>query len=709
MRVLDACRAAAILVQSRFTGLLRPRFAALAVFAFSLATSVDAHQRPPVFDGADLVDSRPSPNVAPDADPTYLAELLERAHSDRIARDPRWHRLLHWNEAITPGAGSSFADDPRFFLATGGARDPAAELDATLRAFFAPADALAAPPPPRPGEPPLAQHPQCALLARRAFLDRRLGFDGTRLPVRECAAFDEFRRALAARGVTLVFPEAFLGSPASMFGHTFLRIDRRDPAKGVEPDLLGYAVNFSGATGEGDPGPLFAIKGLVGAYPGQFDVEPYWQRVRAYGDLERRDLWEYRLRLDAEQIDALLEHLWELQGVRFDYFYFDENCSLRLLELLAVALGDAPAADRLTAALPPWVIPVDAVRALAAAELIDDVHWRAAPATHLRQAARRLPRRVRAFARELALGDRAPDEATLDELSRDDRAAALDVAYELLHNDLLAGVVPRDAMATRARALLLARSRIGAANTRDPRLIAHAPRVAPQDGHRSARAGLASGISHDGAFVEARLRPALHDLVDPSGGYTAGAEVRFLDTAVRWHPRRHRVSLHSLTLVGLVSQPAWDDLLRPVSWHVEVGADSRPVRNSGDSDHVLRERLLARAGAGLGGTLALGTRGSLSASLDAVAEAGPALRRGWTLGPGASFDLRLHDEGDRFAVRGHARVHRPAFGDFAWLWNAGIEQRLALGRQQALVFDVSRDGAGGRSDWIGRLGFDVYF
>ena len=263
--------------------------------------------------------------------------------------------------------------------------------------FFAPASATAPAPPPRSGEAPLAQHPQCAFIARRAYLAAKLGFDRARLPLRDCPAYEALREALGARGVTLVFPEAFLGSPASMFGHTFLRIDRFDRTRGAEPYLLGFAVHFSRATGPGDPGPLFALKGLVGAYPGQFDVEPYWQRVRAYGDLERRDLWEYGLRLDALAVDRMLAHLWELQGVRFDYFYFDENCSLRLLELLAVALGDSPAADTLTAALPPWVIPVDAVRAVAQAGLIDEVRWRAAPATDLRRAADTLPRTLRTW------------------------------------------------------------------------------------------------------------------------------------------------------------------------------------------------------------------------------------------------------------------------------------------------------------------------
>ena len=58
--------------------------------------------------------------------------------------------------------------------------------------------------------------------------------------------------------------------------------------------------------------------------------------MQKYNHEESRDLWEYHLNLPPEEIPRLLEHLWELNQVRFDYYYLDENCSYRLLELLAV-------------------------------------------------------------------------------------------------------------------------------------------------------------------------------------------------------------------------------------------------------------------------------------------------------------------------------------------------------------------------------------
>jgi hypothetical protein len=314
------------------------------------------------------------------------------------------------------------------------------------------------------------------------------------------------------------------------------------------------------------------------------------------------------------------------------------------------------------------------------------------------------------MARALADGTLAPGDAAIEALTPHDRAAVLHVAYELLHHGLLAGEVERDAMATRARALLVARSRIARdAEGEDTRLVAVAPRVSPEAGHRAARAGLATGISHDGVFIEARLRPAFHDLLDPAGGYTTGAEVRMLDASVRWHPDRQRIRLDALTLVGLVSEPVWDDLLRPIVWHVDVGTASRWLHDRGRPASALRERWVARAGGGVGLSLSLGPHGSLAGSIDATAEASPHLRHSAALGPGASLGLRLHDPSDRFALHGYATLHAPLLGDDTLAWRTGVEQRLALGANRALVLDLARDGAYGRSEWVGRLGLDVYF
>lgn len=72
------------------------------------------------------------------------------------------------------------------------------------------------------------QHPQCAYVARYNWLKSRLNFDTERLPEQDCAAFESWAATIDASAATLIFPAAYMNNPASMFGHTLLRLDRAE-------------------------------------------------------------------------------------------------------------------------------------------------------------------------------------------------------------------------------------------------------------------------------------------------------------------------------------------------------------------------------------------------------------------------------------------------------------------------------------------------
>src|SRR5437879_3646616 len=83
------------------------------------------------------------------AEPTYLLALIHAAHDQRLAQERPWRLLLHDRRNLWGFYGSEM-DDKEFFLDPRGRRDPSAELDATLKAFFEP-----------PSADPENQHPQC--------------------------------------------------------------------------------------------------------------------------------------------------------------------------------------------------------------------------------------------------------------------------------------------------------------------------------------------------------------------------------------------------------------------------------------------------------------------------------------------------------------------------------------------------------------------
>ncbi|WP_256218118.1 DUF4105 domain-containing protein, partial [Pseudomonas sp. EGD-AK9] len=280
------------------------------------------------------------------ASPTPLATL---------AVDPYWIALGHY-ETGKLGGWRSYVDDQAFFLAEAGASDPAAELAATLEALYQPAEL---------GD----RHPQCVYPARTRWLKERLALDD--LPSPDCAEYRAWFADVNPHSTVLVFPAAYLNSPSSMFGHTLLRIDQAD-VDSHNTALLSYALNF-GAFIEGDDNSiLYAWRGLMGGYPGLFALVPYREKLSEYSRLENRDLWEYRLNLSPEETGRMVEHVWELKQVRFDYFFFDENCSYRLLELLEIA---RPGIE-LTEHFPITAIPTDTVRAVKDAGLIERIDYR---------------------------------------------------------------------------------------------------------------------------------------------------------------------------------------------------------------------------------------------------------------------------------------------------------------------------------------------
>jgi len=403
-----------------------------------------------------------------DSASAYLHLLQQRAWSLGLERDEGWLALGHYRTAY--GGFVSDADDPAFFLAPSGKHDPKAELLASLEAFFRLGDSDG--------------HPQCRFPARYHWLKIRLGFDRSRLAERDCPAFRQWRDKLEAHAVSLIFPSAYMNSPSSMFGHTFLRLDRAN--QNDDNVLLAYTINY--AAEALDENELFyAYHGLFGGYPGVVTVQPFYDKVKEYRDWENRDIWEYRLNLAPEEVAQLVRHVWEIMPIRFDYFFIDENCSYRLLSLLDVARPGL----RLRRQFPYRSIPVDTVRAVVAAGLVNGTNYRPSAATTLETHVRQLTRAQRHLARQLATGKIVPDSPALAGLTSGARAAVLETAYEFARYRALDEKLPRESTAKTAYELLRARSRIEASLPLEP---PRRPAVRDDEGHKPKRAGLGLGF-----------------------------------------------------------------------------------------------------------------------------------------------------------------------------------------------------------------------
>jgi Domain of unknown function (DUF4105) len=619
--------------------------------------------------------------VAAAASGDYRAELIAAARAKRLSEEPQWRALLHYHRRLIHPGFESQADDPSFFNAPDGKTNPEAELEATLAAFFSDDE-----------ETPKQQNPQCRFIARYHWLKRELAFDSARLPERPCRRFREWRAALNPQSLTLIFPAAYLNNPASLYGHTFLRVDAKDQDERTR--LLAYSVNYAAATTETN-GIAFAINGIFGGYPGVFSMAPYYSKVTEYNDIENRDIWEYELNFTPEEIDRLLMHVWELGPIRFDYYFFDENCSYHLLSLFDAARPTLHWTDR----FPLWAIPADTVRVVTEEPgMLRRVTYRPSRSTLLRYQESRLTAEQVRLAKAIALGSAPVASAAAAERTDIERARVLELAYEYLDYERLRGrATDAPATAARLRELLLARSRVEVGADAPPPM----PAVRPDQGHRSARAAIGVGRENGVGFQELRVRPAYHDLLDPEDGYIRGAAIEFFNFALRHRERDDRTRLEQLDFVDIVSLAPRDELLKPWSWRINVGY----ARARLDSAN---EPLVFHVAGGAGGAWEPAPSLLTYAMLEGALATNHHLEAGFAVGAGPAFGA-LFDVTQRWRLQLEARALRYGIGDVHSTGELIADQRFTLGRQAALRLEWSHHREFDQTRRTGALFLDYYF
>jgi len=455
--------------------------------------------------------------------------------------DPQWLRLGHWKNGVSDAAEG-------FFVAPSGRRDPRAEYEASLRALAAP-------------DPGGGAAFRCRFPARAAWLAERAGVAPA--PA-DCSKYEDWRRLLDAGSVSLIFASSYLDNPSSMFGHTFLRLERR--ATGGDP-LRDNTLNYAAETGP-DGGALFAVKGLLGRYPGRYTVMPYYMKIAEYNDMENRDLWEYRLALSSAEVDRLAAHSWELGQATFPYYFLSKNCSYQLMPTLEAA---APRLS-LLAGSPPIVTPMETVRsARATPGLAPEAAYRPSHATVMTQRRGLMTRAERRAAEAYAAGRLDEGDRLSAGFPSARRALVLDSAGDyLLYKRGFAPDVPPEVRALE-RPILVRRAREPAPPLDPPAPSWAAP---PDEGHSRHRLAVGAGARNGGSFAELDWRVGYHDPLDRPRGYLPGAAIEALSARVRYDRDEKRAYVHDLRVIEILSAAPWDFWTRQPSWSAGTGLDT---------------------------------------------------------------------------------------------------------------------------------------
>jgi hypothetical protein len=262
---------------------------------------------------------------------------------------------------------------------------------------------------------------------------------------------------------------------------------------------------------------LFAIGGLSGWFSGNYNAVPYYYKVREYNDYETRDLWSYQLDMTQEEIDMVVDIIWELAHSRFDYYFLTENCSYHVLSILEAARPSLHLHDYLPQL---YTIPSETLKALHASGIVRSISFRPSASTQ--------------FYHQLALLSSDEQKAVNDlvfkakpspEFSETRKAFVYDTALSLVDYKFAKEVLKGEEEAQKLkRPLLVARSRIP---LRSEALdFSHFMMRAPHLGHGQKRVAVSSMRSGAKNFLDTEWRFAFHDFLDKDIGFSQGPSLK---------------------------------------------------------------------------------------------------------------------------------------------------------------------------------------
>jgi len=587
-----------------------------------------------------------------------------------------WLKLLHYHN------GTSRADGEKFFVSPKGKTDPAAEFQADIDIFK---DHYA-----RAGW--FNYHPQCVFRERYEFIKAAGFLNG--VAEEPCTEFKEWKQGLNADSITLVFSSSYPNNPSSLFGHTLIRLNQKGKGEKSPGDLLDYAVAFSAMPEQDDIGVVFAAKGMFGGYKGLLEVTKYYTKVTEYNNGESRDLIEYDLKSTPEELDRLINHLWEIyQTTYFDYYFADENCSAVLSDILAVPFN----LDNVNTHERWYYLPAEMTKTFKKAGRVSSENFRPSLKKQLEKRLEKLsPDEVKEV-RKLAEGNSLPvDYNNVPVL--DGLISLLDFTRYRTKDHLTPDqkILLRKALLRRA-ALPQAQEEAAYVYNQNNR---------PDKGHESQKISFFTRTENSHSLIGLELKQGYHDLMSRDDGYDPFSQFDFLIGSLVYDKKLNRFSYDKLTVVDLVSLHTYKFYDPQFSWAAKVTAD-RIYDLPCDLCHKVNARAYLgptiRPNSQMAASFMTGVFGEASRHLEKGYRAGLGFEASFLYQLGPSTKIGLFDE-LRFDATKKIRddYYNQLTGKLSVFTGVNSEWRV----ESALV---SRFGSFTKETWVNQLGFGFYF
>lgn len=454
--------------------------------------------------------------------------------ADGFALSKEWLAVVHYRGDKNSGYKGTI-DSPSFYLSPEGRINPEAEFQATTALFNSDDD-----------------EKKCLFPARYELLKKQ-GLKLKKYP--KCPELEQFYQDLQPAGVTLLFTNAYMNNPSSLFGHTLLRIDTG--RKGTQ--LLAHGANYGAFTDGKENSVLFAVWGLTGGYYGGFTVKPYYDIINTYNNIENRDIWEYNLDFSPEELHFFVAHLWETGHTQTRYYFFTQNCSYMLMEILDAVRPGLHLADEFSV----QTIPLDTIKSVNSKEgLVKSVNFRPSRQAKINYRVSQMNKRqYKAFLKAIKNQD-----WELEGLKDNEKADVLETAYQYVQYQYVAKDLELKDYRQRSFKALKARSQID--TTKYFKELNEGKN--PVEAHDSMRAGIGFGFRNGQAFQEIAYRPAYNSLTDESFGMLSGAEINFLNVSARHYDNENKYVLQDLDIVGIKSLFPVNEMFFPYSYNIQA-------------------------------------------------------------------------------------------------------------------------------------------
>jgi hypothetical protein len=450
-----------------------------------------------------------------------------------------WRRLLHLDHSSSL---HSYVLNEDFFHSNSADRSLSSEWQGSLKLFQ------------KEYSGPIDKSPQCLFPARFKYINKHLG---GKLKQAQCPKLLKWKEFMGVKSVSIVHAAQYIKNPSSFFGHLFLKLNIADHQDSkLNLDTLAHSVNFFADVPADTSSFQYVTKGLFGGFHASFNYSTYAKSLSDYNDLEDRDIWQYQLKLNAAQIDFLLDHLWELAHFgQFGYRFLKDNCAYHILALLEIANESW----ELTKYFNLYTLPSEGISRLFENDAISNTSYRPSLGTRLRAWARKLTTEQKKSFELILKGEHGPE--------KEHSTTVLDFSYDFIDykKHQYKGKLPKS-YNVKQQELLQKRSTISESFQKT-----NISRNPPHVGHYPFRLQASYLNEESNQFALWSARPALHSIVE-GAGYPNNFSVEVLNTEIQYSFETHKTKLKNVTIMSAENLRGYEYVDKSFAWSFKTGA-----------------------------------------------------------------------------------------------------------------------------------------